>query len=334
MSVDEVHAFSLSRQTVDVQFTFLHIVVQNYCMIDLRRLQVLRMVAHHGTVTAAARAMHLTPSAASLQIRELSRSLGVPLLRPEGRGVRLTPAASALLAHADELEARWEEAQADLAAYAAGEGDPRPLRLCGFPSAVAALLVPAAAGLRTACPRLPVEIIETESPEAFELLLAGDADLAVVNVTPAVPAATDRRFDQQALLDEPLDLLVPAGHKLAGRPSVQLCDAARERWVISRQGTEHHDLTVIACTAAGFAPDVGHRAREWFAVSALVANEFGVALMPRLGCIPPEHKVVRVPLHGSPVPSRRIVTAVRCGSREYPSITQTLDALAGIAAAI
>jgi DNA-binding transcriptional LysR family regulator len=289
------------------------------------------MVAHYGTVTAAAHAMHLTPSAASLQIRELSRSLGIPLLRPEGRGVRLTPGACALLEHADELEARWEEAQADLAAYAEGEGDPRPLRLCGFPSAVAALLVPAAVRLRTACPRLPVHIIEAESPESFDLLFAGDADLAVVNVTPAIPALSDRRFSQQPLLDEPLDLLVPVGHQLAGQASVQLSDAAGERWVISRQGTEHHDLTVIACTAAGFAPEVAHRAREWFAVSSLVAAGFGVALMPRLGCIPPEHKVVRVPLHGSPVPSRRIMTAVRCGSREYPSIKETVDALTEIA---
>jgi DNA-binding transcriptional LysR family regulator len=292
------------------------------------------MVAHYGTVTAAAQAMHLTPSAASLQIRELSRGLGMPLLRQEGRGVRLTTAACALLAHADELEARWEEAQADLAAYAAGEGDPRTLRLCGFPSAVAALLVPAAVRLRTAFPRLAVEITEAESPESFDLLLAGDADLAIVNVTPAVPTPSDRRFDQQRLLDEPLDLLVPAGHPLAGRASVELGDAAGERWVISRRGTEHHDLTVIACTAAGFAPEVAHRAREWFAVSALVSARFGIALMPRLGCIPPEHKVVRVPLHGSPVPSRRIVTAVRCGSREYPSIRETLDALGGIAAGV
>lgn len=292
------------------------------------------MVAHYGTVTAAARAMHLTPSAASLQIRELSRGLGIPLLRPEGRGVRLTPAASALLAHADELEARWEQARADLAGYAEGEGDPRLLRLCGFPSAVAALLVPAAVRLRTTCPRLPVQITETESPESFDLLLAGDADLAVAQVSPGTPPLRDQKFDQQPLLDEPLDLLVPAGHELAARASARLADAAPQRWIISRDGTEHHDLTVIACAAAGFAPDIAHHAREWFAVSALVAAGFGVALLPRLGSIPPEHKVVRVPLHGSPIPSRRIVTAVRRGSRDYPSINATLEALTETAAGI
>ncbi|CAM5561239.1 hypothetical protein SALBM217S_09447 [Streptomyces griseoloalbus] len=64
-------------------------------MIDLRRLHVLRSVAHYGTVTAAARALHFTPSAASQQIRQLARDLGVDLLEPQGRGVRLTPAAEA-----------------------------------------------------------------------------------------------------------------------------------------------------------------------------------------------------------------------------------------------
>lgn len=54
-------------------------------MIDLRRLQVLRAVAHYGTVTAAAEAMYVTPSAASQQIRQLGRELGVTLLEPRGR---------------------------------------------------------------------------------------------------------------------------------------------------------------------------------------------------------------------------------------------------------
>lgn len=80
-------------------------------MIDLRRLHVLRAVSHYGTVTAAARALHFTPSAASQQIRQLARDLDVDLLEPQGRGVRLTPAAESLLAHADAIEARWDEAE-------------------------------------------------------------------------------------------------------------------------------------------------------------------------------------------------------------------------------
>ena len=82
--------------------------------IDLRRLQLLRLVHEHGTVTAAAGRVHLTPSAASHQLRQLSRDLGVPLLEPTGRNVRLTQADEKLVAHADALHARWEQARADL----------------------------------------------------------------------------------------------------------------------------------------------------------------------------------------------------------------------------
>ena len=62
----------------------MHAVVHNRCMID-RRLQVLRMVAARGTVTAAAEALRYTPSAVSHQLRTLARDLGVALLEHEGR---------------------------------------------------------------------------------------------------------------------------------------------------------------------------------------------------------------------------------------------------------
>src|SRR2546421_12114172 len=106
-------------------------------MIDLRRLHVLRAVAHYGTVTAAAQALHFTPSAASQQIRQLARDLGVDLLEPQGRGVRLTPAAESLLAHADAIAARWEQAEHDLRA---DHRDPAGLsRVSGFTVSVAEL---------------------------------------------------------------------------------------------------------------------------------------------------------------------------------------------------
>lgn len=170
-------------------------------MID-HRLQVLDAVQRHGTVTAAAEALHLTPSAVSHQLRALARELELTLLEPAGRNVRLTSAAHTLLAHADVLFAQWENARADLAAHWSG-GLSGPLRLCGFSTAAAAFVPPAAARLREAYPQLSLEIIETEPGPAFDLLVSGQADIAVVVATPGIPPATDARFDQQRLYDEP-----------------------------------------------------------------------------------------------------------------------------------
>ena len=85
-------------------------------MVDLRRLRALRAVADHGTLAAAADALHLTPSAVSQQLSALEREVGHALLEPSGRSVRLTPAAHVLLGHADALLelGRFAEALAKL----------------------------------------------------------------------------------------------------------------------------------------------------------------------------------------------------------------------------
>jgi DNA-binding transcriptional LysR family regulator len=293
-------------------------------MMDLRRLHVLRMLDEHGTVTAAAAALYLTPSAVSQQIRLLSRDLGVELLERVGRGVRLTPSARVLLGHADRIYADWERVLAEASAAPAGG----VLRLCAFPTALAALLAPAAAGLRDA---LDVELIEAGTAECFALLLAGAADIAVVLPAPDAPPRDDPRFDQQPLLQDPFDLVVPADHRLAAAAAVDLAAAADEPW-IGADRCDDSAIVMAACSAAGFAPRIAHSAEEWNSVVALVSHGFGVCLMPRLAPIPAHHRVVRIPLRDAPAPSRLVLSCVRRGSRGQPAIARGLAALAVVGA--
>ncbi|WP_344631944.1 LysR family transcriptional regulator [Streptomyces glaucosporus] len=298
-------------------------------MIDLRRLRVLRAVAHYGTVTAAARALHFTPSAASQQIRQLGRELGVDLLEPHGRRVRLTPAARTLLEHADAIEARWEQAESELCAQ---DGEPAGLlRVCGFPVAVSTLLAPTAAALRDRHPRLTVRITETEPHGSFDLLFEREADLAIVEAVPGAPPPGDARFDQRPLLDDPFDLVVPDTHPLARRRRVDLAEAAGEDWVVPLPDSTCHAHTLTACGAAGFTPAIAHHALAWEAIAALVAHRLGVALVPRLAHLPPHLPVVRVPCAGNP--SRRLLTCTRRGGRERPAVAAALEELRRIAPA-
>lgn len=300
-------------------------------MIDLRRLQVLRMIAHHGTVTEAARSMHLTPSAVSQQVRQLSRELGVSLLAPSGRRVQLTPAAQALLEHADELHAHWERVEADLQSYVAGEGG--LLRLCGFPSALAALAVPAVRRLAELSPLLTVRLEEVGVEDAFDRLLSGRSDLAIVEPGPAAPSADDPRFEQQPLLDERQDVLLPADHELAGSPALPLADLRHESWIAPAPGTcDQYQRVMVAMAAAGFTPRIAHHATEWSTQIAMVAGGLGICLIPRLVEVPTRYDVVRVPLEGEPQASRRILTFVRRGSRQHPAIVHGLEALRAVVA--
>lgn len=293
-------------------------------MID-PKLQALRVLRSHGTVTATALALHLTPSTVSQQLKQLAHETGVRLLEPNGRRVRLTPAAELLLEHADVLYAQWERAKVDLAALA--DGQIGTLRFCGISSAISAFVAPAAKKLREANPGVRMHLAAVEVNDAFRMLESGDVDIAVITPTDTTPPPADQRFDQQLLMDDIEDLLVPVDHRLAGRESVELAEAADEEWISMAACVDQHQLFLSSAAAAGFSPDFTHHADYWTSMSGLVCTGFGVGLYSRLVPIPAEHAVVRVPIHGHPIPIRRLFTAVRRGSAEQPAIARGLAAI-------
>lgn len=297
-------------------------------MID-HRLQMLRMIEHHGTVTAAAHALNYTPSTVSQQIKQLSRELEVPLLSHHGRQVRLTSAARTLLGHADTLFAQWERARADLDAHA--EEATGTLALCGFSTAAGAMLPPTMAALSEQFPRLRTRAIEAEPAECYDLVLSGTADLAVVVVTPTTPPLSDPRFVQRHLIDDPLDLLVPLEHPLVAQSEVPLTAVATEPWIVARPGTTYHQLVMTACASAGFTPDVAHYANEWETGTALVSQGFGVCLVPRMARWSDRHPVVRIPLRGDPTPTRRVLAVTNAGAELRRPLRHALDIVADIA---
>jgi DNA-binding transcriptional LysR family regulator len=300
-------------------------------MID-PRLRVLRLVAQHESVTAAAEALHYTPSAVSHQLRTLSADLGVPLTEQRGRGIRIAPAGRVVLEHAEVLAAEWERARA---ALAAGLDEPAGrLGVCGFSTAATSLLPPLVAALRQRHTQLDVQLIEAEPARCIDLLLAGDADLALVVVSQHTPPVSDTRFDQQPLLEDPLDLLLPPGHRLVRRKRVTLADAAEEHWIVGRPTSTYHQLVLTACAGAGFNPHIAHYADEWTTGIALVAHGLGVIMAPRLATSAQDSPAVRIRLHGEPAPSRRVVALTRSGSRAHPVIDEALHTIGEIAAAL
>lgn len=293
-------------------------------MIDVR-LQALRLVAEHGSVTAAATSTNYSPSAVSAQLRSLADDLGAPLLERRGRGIRLTEAALVLLEHADAVAASWERTRARvhrLEGPMAGS-----LTLCGFSTAAASLLPRAAQAVGAVHPGTVVRIIEADPVECFDLLLAERADVAVVVPTEETPPLGDPRFEQHDLGEDPLDLLVPAEHRLARRSTALLADAADEAWIMDRPGRTYHQLVLGACLSAGFTPDVAHEAAEWDTGAALVHAGLGVALVPQLANLPTVYDIVRVPLRGDPRPARRLRAAVRSGAQAHPTIATVLAAM-------
>ncbi|KJE21995.1 transcriptional regulator [Frankia torreyi] len=296
-------------------------------MIDVRRLRILRELDSRGTVVATAAALHLTPSAVSQQLAALAKETGVRLLDPAGRRVRLTPAARVLLGHADVLFAQLERAEADLAAF--NEGRVGSVAVAAFTTAISGIVVPALAALRESRPRLRMSVSDVAEPACFDLLLAGDLDLAV-SITHPGAQPLDERLLPIPLLDDPLDVALPAGHPYAAAAAVPLEVLGGEDFISSRAGTPCHEVTHAACAAAGFVPRVRHRCDDYTAVLDLIAAGCGVGLIPRLAKLASTPQVALRPIAGVP-PIRPIFAAVRRGSQQAPHLSATLAAIVAAA---
>ncbi|MEV4680273.1 LysR family transcriptional regulator [Streptomyces kurssanovii] len=293
---------------------------------DIKKLRILRALGEHGTVTATAEALSMTPSAVSQQLSNLARQLGVPLLEAQGRRVRLTDAAHLVLRHAEAVFAQLERAEAELTDYLRGEVG--MVRVGAFSTAVPALVVPAVRRLRTGHPGLDVRVREAEASEAYELLSSGRVDLAL-SLAAHAPTARDPRFALVPLLADPLDVALPAGHPLALSEDLRLADLSGEPWIFGGSGP-WSEITLAACEAAGFVPEQAHSAAGWPAILAMVEAGLGVALVPRMAAERRDGVLMR-PL-GTDRPRRHVLAAVRRGSESAPGVARVLDALREVAA--
>lgn len=298
-------------------------------MLD-HRLIVLRTFAVAGTVAATAEALGYSPSAVSNQLREYQRILGVRLVVKDGRGLRLTPAGAALVRRSDELTAMWEGIHSEVKG-ADEDSTPVLLRLGGFSTATGSLLSPAAARLQRTHPTLDVHIIEADPGRCLELLIADRLDIAVVVAMQATPELSDSRVEQVPLIDDPLDVLIPASHPLAGRESIILEELAGEPWITDRPGTPYRALFVTGFTATGVIPQVVHQVSDWGSQEALVENGLGVAFIPRLMRLSGNGGVVRIPLRDTDAPSRRILAVLRRGARSHTIFAEAISTLQAIA---
>lgn len=292
---------------------------------DLRKLGVLRALAEAGTVTAAAERLHMTPSAVSQQLSSLGRQLGVPLLEARGRRVRLTPAAELVLRHADEVFALLERADADLAGHL--RGDVGEVRLGAFSTSIPALVVPAVEALNEAHPGVAVSVREAEAAEAFTLLAEGEVDLAL-SLAAHAPSARDPRFSLLDLHADPLDIALPADHRLAREPGLRLAQLAGEPWIHGHSGPWAH-ITTAVCEAAGFVPVRAHSAADWSAILAMVGAGMGVALVPRMARVVNDQRIA-VHVLEADRPRRHVIAAVRRGAEEAPATSRVLEALRNV----
>jgi DNA-binding transcriptional LysR family regulator len=287
-------------------------------MLDLRRLRLLRELAHRGTITAVAQALSYSPSAVSQQLTALEKEAGVRLLEPVGRRVRLTPQGDLLVAHAQVLLEEMERTEAALAESLheiAGT-----LRVAAFQTAVLALVPPALSQLARQHPLLRVEVTELEPEVALPALAAGEFDLVLGEEYPGQPLPRPRETERRDLLTDELRLITPAGWSERSLSSLASCP-----FVLEPVGTTAREWATAACRQAGFEPDARYTSTDLQIHLRLVESGLAAALLPDLSGAGDRHDVAAHRLRDRP--RRQIFTTVRRGAARHPKVQAFTRAL-------
>lgn len=245
---------------------------------ELRHLSCFVCVADEHSFSRAASRLHVVQSAVSASIQALEADLGVRLLERSSKHVALTDAGAALLPRA---RAVLDAAQAARDAVDQVRGGLRGSLSVGTMTSVGVLDLPALlGGFHRRYP--DVEVRLAMAPQGtrglVQQLLAGALDLALVSLPGNVPAGIHRR----RLASMPLAVIVPEGHRLAGREAASLADLADEAFVDFPLGYGNRAVVDHAFALAEIRRRVALEVWDFGTAAAVVRSGLGVAIMPRL----------------------------------------------------
>jgi DNA-binding transcriptional LysR family regulator len=293
--------------------------------VELQRLRSFVEAARLGSFAAAAQALGYTPPAVSQHVALLERELGCELLVRGARGVRATPAGEVLRTRAERLLV-----DAHLAELAVRETacQLRSLRVGAFPSAAQHLLPDAFDGLRSMHHDLDLTLLHFEPPDGLGQLAAGDVDAVVTHRYPGVTWSAPTGVRLRSVLEDPLDLMVPASHRLAGEKLIEVGELQGEVFVSGTPDAPNRIALELACAAARFVPKIAFETTDYAVTATLVAKGFGIALVPELVWpAASEHAVASVPVRAAGDPIARQISIAHRTSEHSPLVRELVKHL-------
>jgi LysR family hydrogen peroxide-inducible transcriptional activator len=288
----------------------------------LRQLAYFKALAEHRNFGRAAEAVHVSQPALSVQIRELERTLGAPLVERQTRELVLTPFGRVILAHAQRvlsaveglaLAARWRD----------GLGG--QLRLGVIPTIAPYILPEALARLRARDIALDVQVQEGKTAQLLEALRTGALDVAVM----ALPAGAEGMeahplFEDRFLLAGSRARLAALDDGAGLRPE-GLGDG---QLLLLEDGHCLTDQALELCGRSRGHAQINMGASSLATLCRLVGAGFGLTLIPELAAEAECRAVPEMELRrfAAPEPARTVGLVQRRGSLD-PEATGELAAL-------
>ncbi len=289
--------------------------------LSLRRLQMLRELHRRGTVTAAAQALHYSPSGVSQQLAQLEREVGVQLIEKTGRRVQLTELGLLLSEHAEEILASVE--RATTAIEQAQSGITARLSVGVWASVASGLIPRTLSVLAVDHPGIAVSTTELLPEETASAVRDGRVDASFVIDYSSRTTDWEPTLHRSVVAVERLHAAVPEG--AIPDDTVSLTALAEFPWILAGPRSHFGRAVRAECHTRGFEPRIAHTVEEQFTALAMIAGGLGVSLVTDLGLtlLPPGVDVVSLE---EPI-LRTLSVAHRATSTPRPSIDLFVEAV-------
>ena len=249
-------------------------------MPTLRQLKALSLIAQTGSFTKAAERLFITQSAVSALIRELEAEVGAPLI-VRGRSLRLTEAGEHIQRAGSRAQQEVDRALSEV--QGKQKWTELVLRVAAGSLSAAALVPPALARLKQQQRGVRVVLIDRPVGMLGDLLLSGEADVAIGSVDSPLRLSTQLR--SELLLSDTLCVVAAASSKLARSRGA----SRRTGWadlqdselvLVGRVGGQWNSLLQDQL-AASPGLRVGHEVQLLSTALELVRHDLGTAVLPR-----------------------------------------------------
>lgn len=260
-----------------------------------RQLNLFLALVEHRSITAAARACHVTQPTVSMQLKELADAVGLPLYEQIGKRLYLTAAGEALADTARAMVGEWAAFEQRIDAM---KGLTRgQLRVAVV--STAKYFVPRILGsFCTAHPDIDISLEIQNRDGVLGRLRENRDDLYIMSMPP-----DDKEVEQHAFLPNPLVVIALETHAMARRKNIDVAELAVERFILREQGSG----TRLACDAhfarLGFEPQVRLELGSNEAIKQAVAGGLGLSVISRHALTPhlEDEQLVVLDVRGFPV---------------------------------
>ena len=237
----------------------------------LRQLRILAAVAAEGSFSGAAKALHLTQPAVSLQVKDLEQACALPLVERSGRRVRPTEAGREVLRATQAMERELKSAEDTLSALKGLRGGMLTVAVISTAQYFAPRLL-AEFCRRHADVKLRLDVCNRETILGY--LERDEIDLAVMGRPPAEIATAADAFAQN-----PHVMIAPLGHRLAGKRRIAVPKLLDEPFIARESGSGTRELAegLFARHGRTFAPSLVMNSNE--AIKQAVIAGMGVSFL-------------------------------------------------------